>query len=234
MSSILRVSRHVVIPPIMQIRVMSPRTAAAAAGWWVVPGKTCVAAYQPKGAASYAASKTNLAQPGVYDATEGVAPTWAAATGWTFNGSTQYLRAPVFVEEAWTTLCQFSAFTDSADKTLFGFIRGGYMSNIMIRPCGSSGVEYWHGTVLRRAPKATTGNLGLAGKQPYRNGAADGAPSTTAWDGANGINEMYISAWNYGGTAIWHAACTIQAFAIYSDTLSGPEVATLAAAMAAL
>lgn len=28
--------------------------AAAAAGWWVVAGKTCVAAYQPKGAASLA------------------------------------------------------------------------------------------------------------------------------------------------------------------------------------
>lgn len=67
----------------------------AAADWWVVPGKTCVAAYQPIGAASLAASYVNLANPGTYDAAPGVAPTWASATGWTFNGSTQYLTTGI-------------------------------------------------------------------------------------------------------------------------------------------
>lgn len=35
--------RHVVIPG-LGLRVSAPRSAAAAAGWWVVAGKTCVAA----------------------------------------------------------------------------------------------------------------------------------------------------------------------------------------------
>ena len=62
-------------------RYIMPRSAAAAAGWWVVVGKTCIAAYQPKGAASLAASYVNLQQPGTYDAAPGVAPTWAAGGG---------------------------------------------------------------------------------------------------------------------------------------------------------
>lgn len=62
--------------------------------WWLsggIPAANCIAVYQPKGAASYAASKINLANPGTYDATEGVAPSWAAETGWTGNGSTMFL-----------------------------------------------------------------------------------------------------------------------------------------------
>ena len=45
-----------------------------ALSWWVVAGKTCVAAYEPLGAASLAASYVNLANPGTYDATPGTTP----------------------------------------------------------------------------------------------------------------------------------------------------------------
>jgi hypothetical protein len=51
--------------------------------WWYVAGQTCVAAYQPIGAPSLAASYVILANPGTYDAAPGVAPTFDAATGWT-------------------------------------------------------------------------------------------------------------------------------------------------------
>lgn len=62
--------------------------------WWLAGGVaagSCLVAYQPKGAESYAASKVNLANPGKYDAVEGVAPTWAKDTGWTGNAIDMYL-----------------------------------------------------------------------------------------------------------------------------------------------
>jgi len=61
---------------------------AAGGGWWDLNGtiKSCVAAYQPVGAADYAASKVNLLNPGTYNLSDGVAyPDWASATGWTFE-----------------------------------------------------------------------------------------------------------------------------------------------------
>ena len=60
------------------------RGAGAAAQWWLsggVSAANCVAAYQPIGATSLAASYTNLANPGTYTAAPGVAPTFDAATG---------------------------------------------------------------------------------------------------------------------------------------------------------
>ena len=79
-------------------RVLSPTfqpssQAAAGGGWWDLNGTitSCVAAYQPKGAASYAASKVNLANPGTYNLSDGVAPNWDTGTGWGFT-ETQYLE----------------------------------------------------------------------------------------------------------------------------------------------
>lgn len=61
--------------------------------WYLAGGvakATCLAAYQAIGAASLAESYVNLANPGTYNLSGGVAPTWAAETGWTFDGSSQY------------------------------------------------------------------------------------------------------------------------------------------------
>lgn len=60
----------------------------AALPWYRAGGASLpVAAYQPKGAASLAASYTNLANPGTYDAAPGTAPSFNTATGWTFDRS---------------------------------------------------------------------------------------------------------------------------------------------------
>lgn len=67
--------------------------AEAEVDWWLaggIPAANCIAAYQPIGAADYATSLVNLANPGTYDAYAGEAPNFAAATGWGFTG-TQYL-----------------------------------------------------------------------------------------------------------------------------------------------
>lgn len=70
-------------------------TAAAVAPWYLSGGvdpSGCVAAYQAKGASSYAESKVNLANPGTYDLIDGLAyPTWDSVNGWAADGTSQYL-----------------------------------------------------------------------------------------------------------------------------------------------
>ena len=70
-----------------------------AGDWWLsgdISAANCIAAYQPKGVASYAASKINLANPGTYnleDAGDTSVPSWNGATGWNFDGSDDKLYA---------------------------------------------------------------------------------------------------------------------------------------------
>jgi hypothetical protein len=65
--------------------------------WWAANGVAAsgVAAYQPKGAASFVASKINLVTPGVNNATDGTNyPTWNTTDGWIFaKANSQYLAA---------------------------------------------------------------------------------------------------------------------------------------------
>lgn len=51
-----------------------------------------IAVYLPKGAASLADSYVNLANPGTYNLAPGAAPAFDTATGWTFDGASQYLE----------------------------------------------------------------------------------------------------------------------------------------------
>lgn len=64
------------------------QTPPASGGWWLaggIPSSACVVAYQAKGAASYAASKVNLANPGTYDLVKvGSEIPWDITNGWKF------------------------------------------------------------------------------------------------------------------------------------------------------
>lgn len=67
------------------------RGGATAIPWYLSGGisaANCIGAYKPKGAASLAASYTNLANPGTYTASfTGVTPLWSAANGWELDGT---------------------------------------------------------------------------------------------------------------------------------------------------
>ena len=73
----------------------------------------------------------------------------------------------------------------------------------------------------------------MAGKQGYKNGAADGAAI-----GAGSVSPVTLMeigrAYNGAGTGNRSLGWTIQAVAIYNTTLSDPQVAAVSAAMAAL
>lgn len=203
------------------------------AAWWEVAGKTCVAAYQPKGAASYEASLVNLAQPGTYNATEGVAPTWDAATGWGFNGSTQYLDTGIVPSSwSWTYLVRFTDGAGVGIQSLLGTTNVAGNRRIGLHHVYNAARIYYHGSnYTEPGSPLTTGVMGMAGLQPYLNGAADGGTITSSTYDMD--RTLFIAARNLGSVANF-GNVKIVSLAIYSDTLSAAEVATVSAAMAAL
>ncbi len=225
--------------------------AAAAAGWWLSGGimaANCRFAYRavntpgsPWGAgpANYAASKVNLNNPGTADAIDGAAfPTWAAATGWTFDATlSQYLYNNVNLASTDALIVQFS---NVAGVT--GALCGEYddvpaFSWMYLQPwVAGNAVRYgWDGNVVNAAPQLAAGNLGMISNQGYRNGVANGAPVAGAWAASPcsipfGIGGMYAQS-----VAAWIAFFTgnIQAGAGYSS-ITAVQFAAVVTAMAAL
>ena len=232
----IRAQRIFSIPAIMQMRFLSPQ--AAAVSWWLSGGISagnCYAAYAAKGAASLAASYSNLNNPGTNDAGVGVAPTWGAATGWVFNGSTQYLTTAFLPEadQSQTVILRFSNLTSSGALTgTRGFGSGDIFA---VRGSqGSNAVRYRHGAAaVDSSPQHTVGTLCIAGNQGYRDGSADGA-ALAGWGGAAGAYPMYIGGYNNGTGMSLPDSVYIQAIAIYDTTLTAPQVLAVSNAMAAL
>lgn len=212
--------------------VMGRGAGAAAADWWLsggVSAANCVVAYQPKGAASLAASYTNLANPGTYTAAPGVAPTFAAATGWTFAAeSTTYLNTGIVPASGWSFIIRFNGTADG------GVPIGTYKPNArFFVQLGSTVVVYASGSLVVVSPQATSGVLAIAGQQGYRNGTADGA-AISAWTDTTTLS-IYIGAHSRSDTGIGsYYTGSIQAIAIYNATLSAAQVSGISAAMAAL
>lgn len=210
--------------------------AAAAPAWYVVAGKTCVAAYQPKGAASLAASYTNLANPGTYDAAPGVAPTWDAVGGWT-GGTGVYLTTTLIPanDQTWSWIVRYSD-VPSGNAYLFGSVNtsGGNCAFSCNPNRAVQGVTYINGysSGLQVLPPLAGGVLAVAGTAAYRDGAADAGvvPARTGPTANLAIDALGL---NLNGAHFGYT-CKIQALAIYSATLTAGEVAAVSAAMAAL
>jgi len=213
----------------------------AAVDWWLtggIPSANCLAAYQPKGAASLAASYSNLANPGTYDAAPGTAPTWAAGTGWVFNGSTQYLTTGLTPLEDWSIFVQFTNATN--DGYILGACPGlaSNERNFTIAPArggGGTKVRYWKGTDATTdevAPAATAGNLAICYRTAYRDGSIDKA-SLLAWTGTQTPAAMMLGCLGFGVSPLIYCAAYIRAVAIY-DTDVSAYAAGLAGAMAGL
>ena len=225
----IQMRRITVIPDFMQIRVMAPQAAAAAVSWWLSGGisaANAIAVYQPKGAASLAASYINLANPGTYNAAPGVAPTWASGTGWTFNGSTQYLSTGLNQADNMTVLIRVS---DWASGSCFGS-RGNprlfftYFSALVMR-------YHWGENSLDATYRAS-GVYALAKNIAYYNGATDGTVSGT-FDFSL-FHPMYIGAFDRSNSADDFASAKIQALAIYDTPLTAPQVLAVSTAAALL
>jgi len=205
----------------------------AAINWWEAGGASgCVAAYNATGAASLAASYTDLSGSG-NNAAPVVAPTWASGTGWIFNGSTQYLDTGIVPSSGYSMIAQITNSVVSGLRCIMGssdtddsrFYLFSTYSNL------DGKVLYGSGNFQAVAPWLQNGNAAVAGQQGYRDGVADGG-AIGAWGAANN-QPIYVGARNSGAAAEFFSG-NVTACAIYSGPLSAPEVSAVATEMAAL
>lgn len=207
--------------------------AASAPAWY----DGAIIAYQPIGAASLAASYTNLANPGTYDAALGNAPSFAAATGWSFNGTNQYLDtqwAPGTNRNV-TVLMRVTVESSLVNDSFFGAVMGsGDWAGLEIRT--GSQLVYQNGSFFGAdtGSAVTVGNnyvVGIAGSNAYLNGVSEGV--SIGGSASDVSRTIFIAARNYG-SANQFQRCACQAFAIFNGVLDGPTIAAKSAAMAAL
>lgn len=207
---------------------------SGAGGWWDNNGAItgCQAAYQPKGAVSLAASYTDLSGNS-NDCGPGVAPGWNAVNGWLFTG-TEWLNTGFIpqVDQSQSMLIQYTGVPALASPVMLAGVRTGG-GDYFIAPNYTGGIVlYGNGSSNTSAPGLLAGNLGVAGSQGYRNGAPDGG-AIPGW-GAGGAFSLYIGCWNQVGVAARFVTANIQALSLYDCTLTAPQMAAVAALMAAL
>lgn len=218
--------------------VLGRGAGAAAAQWWLSGGVSAanvIAVYQPIGAASLAASYTNLANPGTYDATApGVAPNWTAADGWIFTG-TQHVRQPITFQQGYTFLIRFSNWTAQPILNARDTVAAQFL--YLLPSLGAPSNHYFQlgaaGRQFFTTPGITSGVLGIAGNTAkcYRDGSYEGVVSSPQWQ----QYPAYFAAQNFNGTAVGTFASTyIQAWAIYDTELWAAQISAVSAAMAAL
>ena len=225
MTTMLRPGQRMVHLPGIGITTSRRAVSAATANWWEAGGATgCVAAYQPKGAASLAASYSNLANPGTYDAAPGVAPTWDATNGWIFSGSQYLTTGSAPIAHTYTVAVVFTG-APSAVQVIFGYF--GALAFRIIPNRLTNGVGYGQTYV---APGLAAGVLVLAGQNGYRNGSLDTAAANV---GSGTSADPYIAAQNQGGPVAYYAG-NIQALGIWNNVLDGTKAAAVSTAMAAL
>ncbi len=206
---------------------------AAAVPWYLAGGvaaANCVAAYKPQAAVSLDASYINLVTPGTYNAAPGVAPTFNALTGWTFDGATQYLTTGIVPANTnWSAVVRFSGGRSSGYNTVFGSYGAG-STRFYIDPWSNGNlITYGHGAYLQTAfPSGlTSGVLGFAGRTAYKNGTANGAIT----DGSPTTYPIAIGGNNASGAYSAGFLGNILAFAVYNSTLSAEQMLAISQAM---
>lgn len=200
-------------------------SAGAAGNWWEAGGATgCVAAYQPKGAASLAASYVNLANPGTYNAAPGTAPTFDTATGWAFDGLTQYLNTGVSPVSGFSMIVKFTNFSSSGNQLIVGYV---FEATTRFGAGGTASVNWMNYGDNQGGPgsRITTGTLAITPAAYYVNSTEYTHAGTFTGTGAA------ITIGKGGG---YFASVKVQAVAIYNTTLTAPQVAAISAAMSAL
>lgn len=212
------------------------------ANFWEAGGASgVVAAYEPLGAPDLASSYVNRANPGTYDAAPGVAPTFDAGTGWSFNGTTQYLTTglvPDVSGQDWTLLVRFASVTGSGNRIAVGMVTTGgndraLYVQVKSSPNAMQAANGGAGTFVNYVPAMTGGVFGVAGRTAYRDGSAE---STLLGSnaGVGTAAPLFVGALNINGSPGQYLPGRVVALAIYDQTLDASEVAAVSAAMAAL
>ncbi len=201
-------------------------------GWWLAGGlspSNCVAAYQAKGVVSQSESYINLANPGTYNLSLGVAPSWSSISGWGFNG-TQYLNTgymPDGTTQNKTLIVRFSGYTYT-DRIIAGC--HGSSQRFELMASGEFGKFYGNGGRISIAPSVVSGVLCVAGAKGYYNGNQDVSGISFV---SNTLCPVFIGGRNYLGSlhAGFAMVGNIQAMAIYNTELTAGMVSAVTTAI---
>jgi hypothetical protein len=202
------------------------------ANWWLSGGISAgdaAVVYQPQFADDLADSYVNLANPGTYNASPGIAPAWTSA-GWTFDGTTQYLGTGFVLE---TNHSMIVAFRDvsNLDGVLVGRADNAGKYFMLVPRFDSVTSRFWNGAwpALTSTPALLNGTMAMAGVTGYKNGLSVG---TLAPYAGSFLYTMLIGAVNISSVA-QRIAATISAVGVYSRVLSDAEVLAVSNAMLA-
>lgn len=213
---------------------------SGAVSWWLAGGvlpSNCIAAYQPIGAASYAASKANLNNPGVLDAQDATIPAWDTGRGWIFDGYTQalYIMWPPKQENciiarikhyggsgSGITQHIVGAQVDAVNK--LHYIRVSTSPN---RVGYSNSLDFNY-----TAPSLSDVTLSFSAKRCFYNGSYVGTVTYGLTD--NYTDRIGIGMLRRNGAYYWGFNGDILAIAFYNPHLSDAQVAAVTAAMQAL
>jgi len=210
---------------------LNQRVGAEAVSWWLSGGiseTNCIAAYQPMGAENYETSKVNRANPGTYNAADGLPPTWGIDVGWDFvaAGTRTYLTTGITPanDQTWSMIVRF---TNAAQNglTVCGSenTSGQGRFYLWARRGGTNNHRlYGNGGFFGGGVRVANGVIAVAGASCYYNKGLDGT-ITTAWD--VGAREIIIGAGNIGaGTSgilpVNYFDGKIQAWAVYNFDIS--------------
>lgn len=182
-----------------------------------VPASYAVGIYNFKGAASYAASKVNLANPGTYDAADGTAyPTWDVTNGAKFVlSSSQYLTLgglSPYPNTNWSMIIRFS--NSVAGLMAIGFYSGA-TSGFAIHPLLGGQTYFTNAAEVNSSTGATSGVLAIANRTCYRNGSS---VATLSAAGLIGNYAMQIGASATGTPRYWTGY--MQAAWIYNTSVA--------------
>ena len=194
--------------------------------WYLAGGvlsANVVGAYRAIGAASLAASKVNIANPGTNDLTEVTAVTWNAVTGWTAG----VLNTGIVPASGYSALARYSGFT-GFDRRVFGAKGATGNSELSIDPYY---MKFASGGEKEGSSQLQTGVVGIAGQNGFREGAKV-VTAIPAWNAASVA--LYIRARNNNGTIDQFFNAPSQAFAIYNSTLIDAQMLAITDAMNAL
>jgi hypothetical protein len=210
---------------------------AAVIPWYLaggIPLANCVAAYQAKGAADLASSYTNLANPGTYNASLGIAPTFDTLTGWTFNGSTQYLKTGIIplIDQTYSILIRIKPVTTV--NVCPAFCRGGANKDFGVFIAGTTYYPHNGGaaSIAITSLNGVDATIGLCGATGYRDGLPlvgvipAGTPPT--------LQDIFLGAGNESGTPNFYYPGKIYFAAVYNIVLMAAQVLAVSSSMAAL
>ena len=215
----------------------SVKRASSASTWWDLDDTitSCVGAWQPKGAASYTASKVNLTgDTDVYMTDHTSYPTWDTGTGWSFSADNARLIVTgldVSKDQSWSFIARY-ANQGAAD---YGGIfnnnaSSGYTIVLNPRRISVNLRRYCYGTTnVNRGSYSASGVIALAGRQPYFDGSTDG-------DALSEYSTTGTTSLILGGLTLashpWYG--DVIALAVYNAVLTSTQIADLNTAINAL